>query len=293
MGWTEQIPNLVIIETGTGFTGLFVYDPAPGTGNLIVSIAPPGIGSDPYGNPITGDGLTVYDALASGEARQIFVGPRAISLRTGAVAEATHARVGDNIIGTLLQLQLISPSTTGAADIAEIDLNSNNTGGTSVAQGLIVYNDTAAAAHNYATWDASGFNVAAGSIVGVTPGTGTLATPATAETWHSLGSPTATGFTSNIGQYRLTAEGETEIDVKLTANAGGGTAGTYSYANTLPAAYRTPTTRIYPLGFNSTYVSAAAANALIVNSSGVVQVKVSALVAATIAGTTVRVPLNI
>ena len=293
MGWTEQIPNLVVIEaSSSGFTGFFVYDPAPGTGNLLASIAPPGLGTDPYGNPLVGSGFTAYDALGSGETRLIFVGPRAISLRTGDPSEATHARVGDNIQGGLLQLEMISPSTTGAADTVELDLNSNNGAGSSVAQGVAVYNDTAATGHTYASWDASGFNIAAGTVNGVTPGTGTLGTPATAETWHSLGSPSATGYTSNIGQYRLLPDGDTEIDVQLTAGGGGGTAGTYTYANSLPAGYRPPVNRFYGLGWDSTVTAGMSFPVLIVDASGTVQVKVPALAAAVVVGGTIRVPLQ-
>lgn len=293
MGWTEQIPNLIVIEaSSSGFTGFFVYDPAPGTGNLIASIAPPGLGTDPYGNPLVGSGFTAYDALGSGETRLIFLGPRSISFRTGDTDEATHARVGDQILAShVLQLQLVSAANTGSADTAELDLNSNNAAGSSAARGVALYNSATSVATTMASWDDTGFNVAIGTIIAPNPtATATPTAPATAETWHALGSPSATGFTSNIGQYRITAEGETEVDVKLTANAGGGTAGTYTYANTLPAAYRPPANRIYPLGFNQTLASGVSC-ALIVNSAGTVQVKLAALTAATITGTTARVPL--
>lgn len=293
MGWTEQIPNLIIFESGSGgFTGLYCYDPAPGAGNLLASIAAPGIGTDPYGNPVTGGGFAAYDAVGGNENRLIFVGSQSISFRTGNASEVTHGRIVDTVAGSRLQLNINSGTTTGAADTTEIDLNSNTLTGTDVAKAILIYNDTAAVEHDYLIWSAAGVVISAGSITGIDPTTGTLATPAAAETWHSLGSPSATGFTSNIGQYRLTAEGETEIDVKLTANGGGGTAGTYSYANTMPAAYRPPTTRIYPLGFNATLASGVS-NALIVNSTGIVQVKLAALPAATIVGTSVRVPLNV
>lgn len=295
MGWTEQIANLVVISSQTGaYTGLFIYDPAPGTGNLLASAAAPSIGADPYGNDVVGGGFAVYDVGGCASPQLIFVGPKAISIRTGQPAEATFARVGSEatLPGGRLGLQIVGASTTGLSDTVEIDLFSNLSSGADQANGQIVYNNPAGGTDVYATWDAAGFVIAAGSITAVTPGTGTTSTPATAETWHSLGSPSATGFTSNVGQYRLTAEGETEIDVNLTANVGGGTAGTYSYATTLPAAYRPPTTRIYPLGFNQTLASGVSC-ALIVKSTGEVDVKLAALSAGTIAGTTARVPLNV
>lgn len=294
MGWTEQIPNLIVIVSQSGgYTGLFMYDPAPGTGNLLASIAAPSVGTDPYGNDVTGGGFTAYDAVGGNEGRLIFLGPTSISMRTGNAGESTHAHLVTTVVATVMQCNFFSASTTGAADTAELSMRSNNTAGTSTAQARAIYNSATAVATSMAQWDDTGFNILIGSVSAANPtATPTPTAPATAETWHSLGSPSATGFTSNIAQYTYTAEGETEIDVKLTANAGGGTAGTYSYANTLPAAYRPPTTRIYPLGFNQTLASGVS-NALIVNSSGVVQVKLAALSAATIVGTTVRVPLNV
>src|SRR5215472_12880307 len=50
MGWeNENVFPLVIITAGGGFTGLFVYSPGPGLGNLIASIAAQN-GTDPFGN---------------------------------------------------------------------------------------------------------------------------------------------------------------------------------------------------------------------------------------------------
>jgi hypothetical protein len=49
MGWNNEIFSLLIVTSGGGFTGLFVYSPAPGAGNLIASVAAQA-GTDPYGN---------------------------------------------------------------------------------------------------------------------------------------------------------------------------------------------------------------------------------------------------
>lgn len=49
MGWNQALfPLLIITETG-GFTGEFIYAPAPGAGNLVFSNTAQG-GTDPYGN---------------------------------------------------------------------------------------------------------------------------------------------------------------------------------------------------------------------------------------------------
>jgi hypothetical protein len=58
MGWTNQQFNLLIIVSGSGFSGLFVYSPSIGPGNLLVSDAG-SAGTDPYGNAYV-QGHAVY-----------------------------------------------------------------------------------------------------------------------------------------------------------------------------------------------------------------------------------------
>jgi hypothetical protein len=60
--WTNQLINLLIIAAQSGFSGVFVYNPAPGTGNLIASVAS-AAGTDPYGNPYE-EGIAAYEKLA-------------------------------------------------------------------------------------------------------------------------------------------------------------------------------------------------------------------------------------
>jgi hypothetical protein len=50
MGWNNQVVQLLVIsEAATGYSGIFIYTPAPGPGNLLISIASVA-GTDPYGN---------------------------------------------------------------------------------------------------------------------------------------------------------------------------------------------------------------------------------------------------
>jgi hypothetical protein len=50
MGWNNQVVNLVVVsETATGFSGIFVYSPAPAADTLLISIAA-NSGTDSYGN---------------------------------------------------------------------------------------------------------------------------------------------------------------------------------------------------------------------------------------------------
>lgn len=48
-GWSNQITSLIIIEEGTGYTGLFFYSPTVGHGNLVMSLTD-SAGTDPFGN---------------------------------------------------------------------------------------------------------------------------------------------------------------------------------------------------------------------------------------------------
>lgn len=266
MGWTEQIPNLIVIESSVaGFTGFYMYSPAPGKGNLEFQLFVGAHGTDPYGNTVS-PGLNMGDWDASGNLLNHF----GLDIH-GDVFVADSAGVSrleiEALLGAALWYYPATGKTGGVAAVCAMasDAQTDSVGNKTVPGYL-------------------------GPVTAADPASTTVLVP---ETWTTLGSPSATGFTSNIAQYRMTAEGETQIDVKLTAGGSGGTAGTYTYAATLPAPYRPPTTRIYPLGWNSTMVAGAASNALIVNSSGTVQVKLNALAAATIVGTTVRVPLNI
>lgn len=65
----------------------------------------------------------------------------------------------------------------------------------------------------------------------------------TAETWHSLG--TLAGYTVNEGRYRLTPEGELELDIDVTP--GGANAALTAFSNTLPAAYQPAINRRFPM----------------------------------------------
>ena len=72
------------------------------------------------------------------------------------------------------------------------------------------------------------------------------------EDWHTLGTPSATGYSSVRGRYKMLATGEVEFDIQLTATGGAVTAGSYTYANTLPTAYRPSIDRQLALGNSGT-----------------------------------------
>lgn len=60
-GWDNQVIGLLIIDAVAGtFSGLFVYSPTPGPGNLVASVTASS-GTDPFGNAYIG-GVALYDS---------------------------------------------------------------------------------------------------------------------------------------------------------------------------------------------------------------------------------------
>jgi hypothetical protein len=69
LGWQTNIFPLLIITSGSGFTGLFIYSPGPGKGNLIASFAAQA-GTDPYGNAYaTGFNIGIWSAVTGSQAQ--------------------------------------------------------------------------------------------------------------------------------------------------------------------------------------------------------------------------------
>lgn len=78
--------------------------------------------------------------------------------------------------------------------------------------------------------------------------------PAIAETWHSLG--TFPSGTTTRGRYRMTAEGEVELDINLTGTPTSGT-----FPNALPAAYRPAVVKRFVIAQGGTLGLCAVSNA--------------------------------
>jgi hypothetical protein len=163
VGWTSQIANLIIVETSTGFTGFFVYDPSPGAGNLITSITGAGVSTDPYGNTVDGGGVAVYDSSG----RVIFLGPVSsasqLQFTSGTGLDQNLANIAETAAGSgnaeVLELLASGPSvtTSGHHDWVQAELVSANKGGTAGAAGFLNYINNAQAASVRATWNATGF----------------------------------------------------------------------------------------------------------------------------------------
>ena len=134
-----------------------------------------------------------------------------------------------------------------------------------------------------------------------TSGNATFPTLITTDTWHSLGTCGSTNCTLLQARYRLTTEGECEIDIALEALTGGSTAGTYTFTNTLPSVpnYQFPGNflRNSALAFNDTITSGTENSVIAVDGSGTgnpgrVRITIPAVSANVFFTGTCRIPLN-
>jgi hypothetical protein len=153
-GWSNQITSLIIIEEGTGFSGLFFYSPTIGAGNLIISIASQA-GTDPYGNKYQ-QGVAVYSsetgpyadlvdgglALSIGEAYDAF-GRGIIVAGTqgaGATLQSILTITGPSTGGGGGEINMYSRSADGTTDPSYIQLQQDVTTGTQIT-GAALQND--------------------------------------------------------------------------------------------------------------------------------------------------------
>lgn len=223
-GWTinkdgsAEFNNLVVRGTfdGTDFevnsSGIFIYSGVPALGNLIGSIAS-AAGTDAHGNPYL-DGVCSYGTsgvvqLTQGRLEQ---GPSQTAVGGGLAASTDGSVAGKMIIDS----GLVSGGDADAALILESNLASG--------AGTVCLVSAAT-------------TIVKGPVVAQLPGS----SPATAETWHSLGAyPSGT---TTRGQYRLTSEGKLELDINLTGTPASGTS---SFPNTMPASYQPAVTKRIP-----------------------------------------------
>jgi len=210
MPWGNNFFPLLIVSAGGGFTGLFIYSPGPGNGNLILSEAA-AAGTDPFGN-------------AYRQGLELFGNSQLLSLTTKDAAEGAPGTllVGVSGAGPTRQLitQLFSPTPSGQQN-ATLQLTSTSVDGTIAASSILNRALTAVGG----VW----------ALAGVASGT----QPAGAEPWNDLGALGA-HYTVVLGRYRMRAENEVEIDIKVVGD--GLQATSVTFANTLPAAYRPATT---------------------------------------------------
>ena len=240
------------------------------------------------GSTVTRDltGLGLGTALANGSAKTLCVGP-------GAGYDLNNYGYLTGPGGSSSQEpSLYIEGTTGTG----VNVGGNGQDG----QVIINYQTSSAlvgALSPAAGTDANGNAFGAGYtglVQAFTPGSN----PTTVETWHSLGAFSQAAWTVNFGRYRMTADGETEIDISLTANANTA-AGSLTWANNLPSAYQFGGnfSRDYPVGFNGAITTATNNADLLVDGAGTsnpgrVRVQLPALPSGTSCSVTQRIPLS-
>jgi hypothetical protein len=285
-----------LILFGTGPRGVFVYSGQPAAGNPpVIALTAPGVTKDPYGNTVLPGGLSI---IFGGQT--IFLGDVSglaeLEFLSGSAAEQTPANLASGLAGSgLLQtIQFLMSGPKGAgSDWTQMQMVSGNAGATVNAAAFFNYITSGGVPLTYANIGIGGFTTIGPSFA-VHPGS----SPAVLETWQSLGAFSTATWTVNTGRYRITPDGECEIDISLNAQAGGGAAGAFTWANNLLADYQFAGnyTRSYAMGFNGTITTATNNADVLVDGAGTsnpgrVRVQLPALPATTNATLTCRIPL--
>jgi hypothetical protein len=232
----------VIADGSSG--GLFVYSGVPALGNLILASAGIG-GSDSFGNQYFA-GTTAIDSLGSYcnifAAALNFGNPTPSINSTGQIVQHGNNR-----------LVFTAPTNVSALKTANLCILS----------------------------DAVLPSLVSDPIFLVEPGQSSISTP---EVWHTLGTITATGYTKLVGNYRMSVDAGdfVQFDIQLTANAGGGTAGTYAFGTTLAVAYRPARIQSVELIQSATVIAGAVFPCVTVATNGTVSIKVGAYAAGTV-----------
>jgi hypothetical protein len=223
MPWNTVIPTLIILqENAQGFTGIFGYNPAPGTGNLVYSESVGG-GTDPFGNAYLA-GTTTYKFQA-GLYYALSIGGAGIAAYTASAASGPYTansffsfdNIGDVTIvpnGHLLMESGVSNSLYRIV------------GGRLATEWTYTPVGNTAVSTDIATIQIPANDMNAGDIYEVSFDGGFLLGPTTAETLNfvfTIGGVT-TGATNIAGLFAVNASGRLTITLRfciLTAGATG------------------------------------------------------------------------
>jgi hypothetical protein len=248
MGWQTSVFTLLIVEAGQPGTGLFVYNGAPGPGNPPIFWAS-GATADPFGNAlpgtagVQGSGTFVVGTAPNTQLQLASAGGVGVLRFLLNSASFVNGLLESAILSGFAQVLLNGPNAVAAGhtDFAGTEYNSSD--GTHSANWTLIYTDASGTAHTTAFGDWTGFNIPAGSIGAVAPGTGTSAVNAAVpESWHA---PALPGGWGGGAAYRLYPDATVGLAGLLTLPAAGAYNGVVLF--TLPAAYRPPGTKRLPL----------------------------------------------
>ena len=265
--WSNQLVSLIIlVESSTGFSGLFGYNPVPGPGNLILSISANG-GTDPYGN-VYPPGVTV-GGNTQPQVQLVAGNPAYINFPLNSAAYQFNPQILADVQGNYSQMVLGGPIAALAnhTDQVALNLNSANTSGTSFANASFDWVDPSGGIHGFFFVDGSGVSITTcKTLVATMPGTGTSAlNPATNETWHNVTPPAGWSGTC---RYKILAETNFVcVDFELSNATGNGNV----VVMTVPALYRfSGAQRDYPLAIQSNIAPASSNQRCFVKNDGTV-----------------------
>lgn len=218
--------------------GMYFYSGTAGSGNLVMSLVPgTATVTDPFGNSCP-PGFTVGQSTAtqiqmvssSGTGKVVFKLNNA-SYHDGGMQGVLGVNFAE------LTIQGPNKTTAGHTDFVTEVLSSSD-GSTTSAGWALVYVDANSVSNTTAYGDWTGFNIPAGKITAVTPGTGTGPTnAATAETWHTM--PAFINSFSHgtpAPSYKLMPDNTVQLAGVVTLPG----SGSYNSINftTLPSGYR-------------------------------------------------------
>lgn len=329
IGVQPGTPNIIrafqVIVSGTG-SGIFVYSPTVGAGNLVASLAA-NSGTDPFGNfypaglnvgkissghtHINTDGSIDINNSASQLIATIFPADQALLfyspgggantlLQSVASASGTDQFGNKFLSGVTTYSHPAIPDIPwiatqyGSAGLSYFQATDETTGwSVNDASGRLMPGWTIGSGGASAGPEIDYFGAAAMTLLPINTVVPLVASDPNAanitpEPWHTLGGGLGiANLSSTHGRYRLTPEGRVEIDIVLTATGAGGPA-SGAFANNMVSQYQPSITRRY--GLMSTTATGPAS--VLVGLTGTVTVAVPAFTNGNVFGGTIIMPTD-
>jgi hypothetical protein len=150
------IANQVIVVGNNPQSGIFVYSPTLGAGNLVGALTAQA-GTDPYGNTYSA-GLTIGNRSAVQVVLGLFAMQGIVDFPLNNASYSLDPQIIGAVAGAFANMNIRAPTKSSHPDTVLIELNSSD--GSSSANGEIIYSDTSNTSHLIATWDTNGWTVA-------------------------------------------------------------------------------------------------------------------------------------